>query len=88
MRLLDHRMQSVATLNWALRLRSEWDKAPSITVFVDGKLTLEGNLNAIINPILEVGLVHCRAMLEFLGLCDISGALGQIKKRRKGDLVV
>ncbi len=85
-RLLDHRMQSVATLNWALAMRSQWQAAPPITVHVDGKLTLEGNLNAITNPMLEVGLVHCRALLEFMGLCDEKGSLGQIKKRRPTDV--
>src|SRR5712672_3272570 len=89
MRLLDHRMQSVATLKWAFDLRSSWPEAPSIAVYIDGKLTVEGNLDAITNPMLEVGLVHCRALLEFLGLCDSKGSLGQIKKRRhKTDLGV
>ncbi|WP_454849732.1 hypothetical protein [Rhizobium binxianense] len=87
-RLLDHRMQSVAILNWALGLRSQWEKAPSIAVLVDGKLTLEGNLNAITNPMLEAGLIHCRALLEFLGLCEEKGSLSQIKKRRPNDVGV
>ncbi|SFI77274.1 hypothetical protein SAMN03080618_01297 [Aquamicrobium aerolatum DSM 21857] len=87
-RLLDHRMQSVATLNWALELRSHWKEAPSIAVYIDGKLMIEGNLNAVTNPMIEVGLVHCRALLEFLGLCDEKGSLGQIKKRRGSDVGV
>lgn len=88
MRLLDHRMQSVATLKWAFDLRSSWAEAPSIAVYIDGKLTVEGSLDAITNPMLEVGLVHCRALLEFLGLCDSKGSLGQIKKRHKTDVGV
>jgi hypothetical protein len=86
--LLAHRMQSVATLKWALDLRSSWREAPSIAVYIDGKLTVEGNLDAITDPMLEVGLVHCRALLEFLGLCDSKGSLGQIKERRKTDVGV
>lgn len=88
MRLLDHRMQSVATLNWALRLRSNWQEAPPIAVYIDGKLTIEGNLDAITNPMLEVGLVHCRALLEFLGLCNVNGSLGQIGGRKRSDVGV
>lgn len=88
MRLLDHRMQSVATLRWAFDLRSSWTEAPSIAVYIDGKLTVEGNLDAITNPMLEVGLVHCRALLEFLGLCDSKGSIRQIKKRHKTDVGV
>jgi hypothetical protein len=35
-------------------------------------------------------LVHCRALLEFLGLCDRKGTLSQIgdKERRKTDVGV
>jgi hypothetical protein len=81
-------MQSVAMLRWAFDLRSSWREAPAIAVYIDGKLTVEGSLDAITNPMLEVGLVHCRALLEFLGLCDSKGSLGQIKNRRKTDVGV
>lgn len=86
LRLLDHRMQSVATLNWALLERARWSAAPPVAVHIDGKLMLEGNLNAITNPMLEAGLVHCRALLEFMGLCERRGALAQIRERRPGDI--
>lgn len=79
-------MQSVATLYWALAIRSRWEVAPPIAVHIDGKLMLEGNLNAITNPMLEVGLIHCRALIEFLGLRDERGSLSQIKKRRPTDV--
>ena len=85
-RMLDHRMHSVAALNWALDFRSQWKEVPSIEVYIDGKLRIDGNLNAITNPTLEVGLVHCRALLEFLGLRDDNGTLSQIKKRHRGDV--
>lgn len=87
-RHLDHRMQCVATLNWALTTRSQWEAAPPICVHIDGKLTLEGNLNTITNPMLEVGLVHCRALLEFLGLGVSKGSLSQIEKRKATDVGV
>jgi len=90
MHLLAHRMQSVATLKWAFDLRSNWSDAPPISVYIDGKLRVTGNLDAITNPMLEVGLVHSRALLEFLGLCDRNGTLAQIKdkERRKTDVGV
>ena len=88
--LLAYRMQSVDTLNWALDFRSNWREAPSIAVYIDGALKIEGNLNTITNPMLEVGLVHCRALLEFLGLRGRKGTLGQIgdKERRETDVGV
>ena len=68
-KLIPYRMQAVDTLNYALRLRSSWSDAPSMTIHVDGKQCgMEGNLNAFTNPAIEAGLVHCRALLEFLGL--------------------
>jgi len=47
---------------------------------------VDGNLNAFTNPAIEAGLVHCRALLEFLGLCISGGRLGNIKKRRDSDV--
>ncbi len=87
-RLLDHRMQSVAMLNWALDLKARWCEAPTIAVHINGRLEIEGNLHAITNPMFEVGLVHCRALLEFLGLRDENGKLVQIKQRRDKDVGV
>lgn len=85
-RLLPYRMQAVATLNLALRLGSRWTDAPSMTIHADGKLVVEGNLNAFTNPAIEAGLVHCRALLEFLGLCERKGALSNRKSRQPGDI--
>ena len=51
-----------------------------------GERIMEGNLNAFTNPAIEAGLVHSRALLEFLGLCDKNGTLCNIKKRRRGDV--
>jgi len=68
-------MQAVDVLNYALRLRSQWGEVPLMTMHVDGELVLDGNLNAFTNPAIEAGLIHCRALLEFLGLCERKGQL-------------
>jgi hypothetical protein len=50
-------------------------------------LVVEGNLNAFTNPAIEAGLMHCRALLEFLGLCMTKDRrLGNIKERRSSDV--
>jgi hypothetical protein len=49
---------------------------------------LGGNVAAIANPMIEVGIIHTRALLEFLGLCATNGRLAQIKKRRPDDIAV
>src|SRR5215207_2941710 len=79
-------MQAVDTLNYALRLQSSWSTAPWMTMHVDGKQVMEGNLNAFTNPAIEAGLIHCRALLEFLGLCDRDGQLSNRKRRNPGDV--
>jgi hypothetical protein len=44
-------------------------------IYADGKLIADGNLNGFINPAIEAGLVHCRALLEFLGLKAAGGRI-------------
>jgi hypothetical protein len=85
-KLLPYRMQAVATLNLALRLGSAWTDAPSMTIHADGKLVVEGNLDAFTNAAIEAGLVHCRALLEFLGLCEKRGFLANRTNRQPGDI--
>jgi hypothetical protein len=90
-RLLDeiipYRMQAVATLNLATRLGMKWaDHPPPLEIRVNGKLQIEGNLHAFTNPAIEVGLVHCRALLEFLGLTANSGRIVNINRRRPSDI--
>ena len=83
---IPYRMQAIAKFHYALSLRSNWSEVPSMTMHVDDKLVMEGNLNAFTNPAIEAGLVHCRALLEFLGLCDMKGVLSNIRGRKNGDV--
>jgi hypothetical protein len=85
-KLIPYRMQAVETLNYALRLRSSWSDAPSMTMHVDGRQVMEGNLNAFTNPAIEAGLMHCRALLEFLGLCERDSKLNIRRRRQPGDV--
>ena len=57
-----------------------------MTICIGGKQVLEGNLNAFTNPAIEAGLVHCRALLEFLGLCERDGGLSNRKRRQSSDV--
>jgi hypothetical protein len=61
-------------------------------------MTRQGDSRAIViandfkplqSIVIEAGLVHCRALLEFLGLCQANGArLGAVQKRRGGDISI
>lgn len=67
-RVIPYRLQAVDVANLAVRLRISWDGPKSMKIYFDEKLRITGNSNAFTNPILEAGLIHCRALLEFLGL--------------------
>jgi hypothetical protein len=57
-------------------------------IYASGKVIAEGNLNAFINPAIEAGLVHCRALLEFLGLSmnKKTGRLDNVSRRQSTDI--
>ena len=65
---IPRRMRAIDTLILAMRLAARWPHPPPLEIHVNGQLQVEGNLYAFTNPAIEVGLVHCRALLEFLGL--------------------
>jgi hypothetical protein len=86
-KIILYRMDCVNTLHYALRLRSEWTDPPPMVIFVDGELVLEGNLNAFSNPAIEAGLIHFRALLEFLGLAEKDGMLTNRTRHKNGEIV-
>jgi hypothetical protein len=87
-RWIPYRLQALETLQFAWKWIGETEAPRKVEVFVEGRLTLQGNVAAIANPMIEVGLIHARALLEFLGLCAVNGKLRQITKRRPDDLAV
>ncbi|MEI6399391.1 MAG: hypothetical protein WCO71_11535, partial [Pseudomonadota bacterium] len=81
-----YRMHAVEIFRFALRLRSEWAEAPPMEISVGDKLVVEGNLNAFTNPAIEAGVIHSRALLQFLGLCCRNNKLCNIKGRKDDDI--
>ncbi len=67
-RIIPYRLQALDAANKAAELRQSWDTAKTMKIYFDEKLTITGNSNAYTNPVLESGLIHCRALLDFLGL--------------------
>ena len=66
--LLEYRLRAVAIGHLALRYSTAWDEVPSIQIYFDGKQVIEGKATAFTNGAIESAIVHCRALLEFLGL--------------------
>lgn len=85
---IPYRMTAVDTLALAVRYAINWADGPppALEINVAGKVMIEGNLYAFVNPAYEAGLVHCRALLEFLGLAMKAGRLGNIERRRRTDV--
>lgn len=61
-------MQATAILNLALRYVIQWGESKTLEIRFDGKTSIEGLSTAFTNPAIESGIMHCRALLEFLGL--------------------
>lgn len=85
-RFIPNSLSAIETLNLSLRLQVAWGTAQPMKLFINDKLTIEGNSNAFTNPAIESGVIHCRAMLEFLGLAmNKAGALVERANHRRSD---
>lgn len=81
-------MQAIETLQFAWNWICESEELRQVDVVVDGKVKIRCNVAAIANPMIEVGIIHARSLLEFLGLCAKNGKLGQLRNRRPDDIAV
>jgi hypothetical protein len=63
-----YRLQAIETLQFAWEWVGESEQQRQVDIVVDGRSKLRGNVALIANPMIEIGLVHARALLEFLGL--------------------
>lgn len=67
-RLLPYRLECLTTLSLMLELRRTWRGPKPMQILIDEKLQFEGLTSMFTNPIVESGILHVRALLEFLGL--------------------
>jgi hypothetical protein len=70
--VIPYRMKAVGVFNLATRFVKHFSRTPKpLEIYFDGKLSVRGLSTAFTNPTIEAGIIHCRALLEFLGLrCD------------------
>jgi hypothetical protein len=90
-RILPYRLEAVEILGLALRYRMSWDGPVPMNIHFDGNLSIEGSSTAFTNPAIEAGIIHCRALLEFLGLRADPTDHGRLSPRsssRRGDLMI
>lgn len=89
MEIIEYRMQSIAIGHLAIRYSLGWDEVPPIKIFFGDKQVIEGLATAFTNPAIESALIHCRALLEFLGLsAKDSKTLLRRAGSRKDDIVI
>ena len=89
-RLLPHRLDALAIAVLMLKFRLKWEEPKSMQIFVDGRLQFEGRTTMFTNATLEIGVLHARALLEFIGLKAKDGLLLQIdpKTRQLDDAAI
>ncbi len=85
---IPYRLQAIETLQFAWDWINEPHSQSQVQVIVDDRIKIQGNVAGIANPMIKIGLIHARALLEFLGLCACNGRLEQIRKRRPDDIGV
>ena len=66
--MLDYRMEAISIGHLALRHHMSWEEAPTMEVYFNGKQVIEGKATGFTNAAIESAIIHCRAILEFLGL--------------------
>ncbi|TAL71661.1 MAG: hypothetical protein EPN56_08745 [Rhodanobacter sp.] len=84
--LVPYRLTAVSTMAVALTYAADWDAPRRMEIYFDGKLSVEGSSNAFVSMAVESGLMHCRALLEFLGLSAKNGKLTNVQSRRPDDV--
>ena len=92
-RVIPYRLQVLDAVNLAIHLKNTWDSPRTMKIYFDEKLCIVGNSSAYMNPVLESGLIHCRALLDFLGLKvdpkDSTKLIGRNRKQaQKDDLMI
>ncbi|WP_374567306.1 hypothetical protein [Nitrosomonas sp.] len=85
---IPYRMYAVHSLPAALRLLGRYNTDQIMDIVVGNQSVVIGNLNNYINPTIESGVMHGRALLEFLGLSESSGKLVSTKNKRSGDVSI
>jgi hypothetical protein len=79
--LLAYRMEAISIGHLALRHHMSWDEAPTMEVYFNGKQVIEGKATGFTNAAIESAIIHCRAILEFLGFQSTKASATEIAER-------
>lgn len=82
---IPYRLETLTTFLAVWDLVNETKQRREVQIVVDGKPRFAGNVAMIANPICEIGLIHARSLLEFLGLSLVKGELKTRERKRNPD---
>jgi hypothetical protein len=85
---IPYRIEAVRAAAWAMNLQTCINGDATINLSIDKELRFSGYVNYFIEPMIEIGLVHARALLEFLGIYARNGKLINIGRRRPSDIAI
>jgi hypothetical protein len=83
---IPYRLEALETMLWAYDKSHDYERPRKMQVLVEGRILLQGNTAAILNPMIEVGFIHARSLMEFMGLRVEKGHLASIVSRRQDDM--
>jgi hypothetical protein len=89
-RQLLHRLDALSIAALMLKFRLKWEEPKPMQIYVEGELRFEGLTTMLTNSTVENGVLHARALLEFVGLKAREGRLVQIdpKSRNSDDAAI
>lgn len=79
--LLAYRMEAISIGHLALRHQMSWDDVLTMEVYFAGLQVIEGKATGFTNAAIESAIIHCRAVLEFLGLRSSKSSNKEIAER-------
>lgn len=78
--LINYRIQSIEIGHTALKYAMKWDQAQPMEIYFGGVLCITGKSSGFTNSAIEAAIIHCRSLLEFLGL--IAGSESKLNLRK------
>ncbi len=83
---IPYRLESIRTFRKAMKLANEYGHSANTQVVINGAVKLNGTLTLVTNPLIEIGIIHARSLLEFMGITlNKHGKLTEITRKRQDD---
>ncbi len=82
-RQLPHRLNAIDIAVLMLKFQLKWEEPKPMEIYVDGVLQFDGLTTMFTNSTVENGVLHARALLEFVGLKVQGEQLVQLDSKRR-----